>query len=203
MNSKADQFDQCLALAGRIVETYRAEAPEGCDPQNTFINVAAVTTIVGAGVSIAGGVAASKAQKAQGETANAIAHLNARNMELNAMMGLIAAKAEEKLRKRIAEAEFRMRKIDADARFANAVVLENTAHVQSRAARESIRRISGERERLQGTQRAVIGHSGLTESGTPLDVLAETAAAIQLEREDAQHADELNRRGLFREAHGR
>jgi hypothetical protein len=70
----------------------------------------------------------------------------------------------------------------------------------SRAARESIRRASGERERLQGTQRAVIGHSGFTESGSPLDVLAETAGAIQLEREDAQHADELNRRGLFRDA---
>ena len=36
--------------------------------------------------------------------------------------------------------------------------------------------------------------------GTPLDILAETAAAIQLEREDMVYQDELNRRTLFREA---
>jgi hypothetical protein len=37
-------------------------------------------------------------------------------------------------------------------------------------------------------------------AGTPLDILAETAARIQLDREDSLYTDELSRRSLFREA---
>jgi hypothetical protein len=195
--SKAKQFDQCLALAGRIVSAYRAEAPEGCDPQNTFGTIAAV---VGAGVSVAGGIMSYNAQKQQGRTSNMIAQLNSRQAEMNAMMQLLALKAQAKLQKRVAEAQFRMRKSEADARFANARVIEQTAEGQSRVARESIRRKTTEHRRLQGTQRAAIGKSGLTESGTWLDLLAETAAFIQLAREDSLHEDALNRRSLFHEA---
>lgn len=31
---KADQFDQCMEQARRIVANYRAQAPAGCDPVN-------------------------------------------------------------------------------------------------------------------------------------------------------------------------
>lgn len=33
------QFQQCLAEAKRLVASYRAQAPEGCDPQNTWFAV--------------------------------------------------------------------------------------------------------------------------------------------------------------------
>lgn len=44
----ADKFALCLAMAQSIVNRYRAEAPEGCDPQNTY--VAIVGTVVSVGV---------------------------------------------------------------------------------------------------------------------------------------------------------
>ena len=50
--TKAEQFQLCLEQAKRIVAAYRAEAPEGCDPQNTWValGVGVVGTAVGAGM---------------------------------------------------------------------------------------------------------------------------------------------------------
>ena len=80
-------------------------------------------------------------------------------------------------------------------------MIEQTAEAQSRVARESIRRKAGENQRAQGQQRAAIAASGIVESaGTPIDILAETAAQVQMDREDSLYADELNRRSLFRDA---
>lgn len=152
-----------------------------------------------AGLAGAGYSAYSSRQ--QGKTAEAIAQYNAHQETLNAQMQLMAAEAQAKVQKRIAEAQFRLRQGEANAHFANALTLERTAEVQSRVAREGIRRKATEHDRLRGTQRAMIAKSGLVEStGTPLDILADTAAQIQLERQDALYADELNRRSLFREA---
>ena len=62
--NKADQFDQCLAIARGIVSGYRAEAPEGCDPQNTMWGVAGfVVGTAGAAVNIAGARKSAKAQR--------------------------------------------------------------------------------------------------------------------------------------------
>lgn len=193
--SESDQFDQCLALAERIVKGYREEAPEGCDPQNTWFNVA------GLAVGVAGAAVSAHGQRKQGQMSDAMAQYNARQQMLNAQMQLMVVQAQTKMQKRMAEANFRMRKAEADAHEANAVSIERTAHAHSRVAREGIRRKGGEDRRAQGEQRAIIAASGIMEStGTPLDILAETAAQIQLNREDALYADELNRRSLFREA---
>ena len=54
---------------------------------------------------------------------------------------------------------------------------------------------------LQGEQRAAIAASGVSESsGTPLDILAETAARIQQDQEEQHFAGEIQRRTLFSEA---
>lgn len=58
LNQQRDDFDACLAKAREIVESYRSQAPEGCDPQNSWIYVA--TTVVSTGVSMYG---ASKSRK--------------------------------------------------------------------------------------------------------------------------------------------
>lgn len=199
--NNADQFDQCLAMAQRIVRGYRAEAPEGCDPQNTMAWVAGISTVASAAVGIAGSVASSRAQKKQGQMADSMAQYNAHQQILNAQMQLMVMKAQTKLQQRMAEAQFRLRQSEANAHYANAAAIEQTTEAQSRVARESIRRKGNEYRRFQGTQRATIAASGLVEStGTPLDILAETAAQIQLEREGSLYTDELNRRTLFREA---
>lgn len=63
-------FNLCLEAARRIVAAYRAEAPEGCDPQCTWAAVA-----IGVGSLVAGGVSAysssSAGKSAEGAASNA------------------------------------------------------------------------------------------------------------------------------------
>jgi hypothetical protein len=58
LNQHRDDFDACLAKARQIVTSYRSQAPDGCDPQNSWIYVG--TTVVSTGVSMYG---ASKSRK--------------------------------------------------------------------------------------------------------------------------------------------
>lgn len=176
-----------------------------CFSKYNVMAISATTAgYIAAGAAVAGAAGAGYSAYSsyqQGKTADALAKYNAHQQQLNAKMQLMSMQAQAAMQKRMAEAQFALRRSEADARFANAKSIEVTAEAQSRSARESIRRKAGEYERHQGTQRAMIAKSGVVESsGTPLDILAETAATIQLEREDALYADELNRRTLFREA---
>jgi hypothetical protein len=59
LNQHRDNFDACLAKAKQIVQSYRSQAPEGVDPQNSWVAVGA--TVVSTGVSMYG---ANKSQKA-------------------------------------------------------------------------------------------------------------------------------------------
>lgn len=47
--NKAEKFARCAVLAKGIVERYRAEAPVGCDPQNTYVAIAGTVISVGVG----------------------------------------------------------------------------------------------------------------------------------------------------------
>lgn len=157
--------------------------------------------IAGAVAGIAGAGYGAYSSYQQGKTADAMAQYNAHQQERNAKMQLMSLQAQAAAQKRMAEANFRIKSTEAQARFNNATSIENAVEGQSRGVRQNIKRKASEYERFQGTQRAAIAKSGLVEStGTPLDILAETASTIQLEREDALYADELNRRSLFREA---
>jgi hypothetical protein len=157
--------------------------------------------IIGAVAAVAGAGYSAYSSYQQGKTADAMAQYNAHQQEFNAKMQLMGMQAQAAMQKRTAEANFRINSAQAQSKLNNAVSIENQAEGQSRNARESIRRKADEYARFQGTQRATIAKSGLVEStGTPLDILAETAATIQLEREDNLYSDELNRRSLFREA---
>lgn len=50
--TNAAKFQLCLEQARKIVASYRHEAPQGCDPQNTWVAVG--TTVVGGAVSLLG-----------------------------------------------------------------------------------------------------------------------------------------------------
>lgn len=197
--TKEEQFQLCLEQARGIVARYRAEAPDGCDPQNTMgISAAAWVAIA---VSVAGAAVSAYGQYQQGKAADMMAKYNAHQQEYNARMQLMSMQAESEARKQQAEANYRLRNAEAQAKFSNAKQIESQAEAQSRNARESMRRKAEELGRFASTQRANIAASGVVESsGTPLDILAETAGKIQLEREDNLYADEMNRRSLFREA---
>lgn len=192
--TEAEQFEICLQQAQRITAAYRAEAPEGCDPQNTFAVTAIVVTVIGAGVSAYG-------QYQAGKQSDLMAQYNAHQQEFNARVQLMTMQAEANARKATADANLRFRTAEAQAKFQNARLLAKQAESDSANVRESIRRKAEESGRFIGAQRAKIAASGIVEaSGTPLDILAETAGKIQLEREDTLYADSVNRATLFREA---
>jgi len=80
MNNPAEQYQRCLEQAKKIVASYRAEAPEGCDPQNTFAAVAVVGGVAAVGAAgysaynsnKAAGAASANAAQLQGNVANAM-----------------------------------------------------------------------------------------------------------------------------------
>ncbi len=61
-NSQTD-FALCWEQAQRIVQTYRDDAPEGCDPQNSMAVIGIAGVAVAAGGAIYSGVQSSKAAK--------------------------------------------------------------------------------------------------------------------------------------------
>ena len=152
------------------------------------------------GAVIGGGISAYSSYE-QGKVSNTIAQMNAANQERNARLQLASMQAQSNLQKQQAEANYKLRGAEAQARFNNATSMENRALSQDRVNRENARRRNDAMAREQGTQRATIAASGVVETtGTPLDLIAETAATIQRDREEQAYGQEIQRRSLFREA---
>lgn len=85
--------------------------------------------------------------------------------------------------------------------MANAVSLREDAEAQSRISQENTRRTRDDFARLMATQRARLSKSGIVDTtGTPLDLLAETAAQEQMTASEMGFQNEIQRRALFREA---
>lgn len=70
----------------------------------------------------------------------------------------------------------------------NAKVLENEAMRTEMEGRESIRRRRKDNVRVMGRARARLGKAGVTEQGSPLEVMAETAGALELAALDERRA---------------
>jgi hypothetical protein len=159
-----------------------------------MLETALVLTVIGAGVGAYSSYQSGKNQQI-------MADMNAAQQERNAKTQLIAMQTQANLAKRDAEANFMLRSAESQARMNNAKSIENGQLGQDRINRVNLRKRREEMSRFQGTQRANIAASGLVEStGTPLDVLAETAATIQQDQEEQFYGMELQRRTIFREA---
>jgi len=129
------------------------------------------------------------------------ADMNAAQQERNATNQLMAMQTQANLMKREAEANAALRGMEAKAMFANATAIEQQAIGQDAINRVNLKNRRDEMSRSMGQQRAAIAASGIVEaSGTPLDILAETAGLIQRDQEEQNYTFELNRRTLFREA---
>jgi len=76
----------------------------------------------------------------------------------------------------------------------NARLMENQALQTDMDSRENIRRQRAEAKRYQATQRARFAKAGVTEEGSPLEVMAETAALLEMD------AQEVNRQARVRTA---
>lgn len=159
-----------------------------------FATIALITAAVGTGISAYG-------QHQAGKTQQNMANLNAQQQARNARAQLLAMQTQANLQRREAQANFHLRSLESRARENNAVSLENQAIGQDRINRANLIKRRQEGARIQSAQRAAIADAGLVESiGTPLDLLAETAATIQQDQEEQAYSFELQRRTLFREA---
>lgn len=156
--------------------------------------IAAAAAVIGAGVSAYG-------QYQSGKTQAAIAAMNAKEQERQAANTLRTLEAQSRMQSAQAEINFKMRKAEADARLSNAQQLELQGQQQDAINRANMRKRREDFARQQSEQRTAIAASGLVEaSGTPLDLLAETAAAIQQDANEQQFTAEQQRRTIFREA---
>jgi hypothetical protein len=157
--------------------------------------------IAGLVVSVAGAGIAAYGQHQQGKTQDAIAQFNAAQQEKQAKMQMMSMQTQAALQEQQAKANFELRSAEAQARFNNADAIEDQAFAQDAINRANLRKRREEFGRMQGEQRAAIAASGVAESsGTPLDLLAETAARIQQDQEEQHYAGEVQRRTLFSEA---
>lgn len=153
-----------------------------------------VVAVIGAGVSAYG-------QHQQGKAQNAIAQFNATQQEQQAKMQAMSMQTQAAMKQQEAKANFQLRSAEAKARMNNAEGIESQALAQDAINRTNLRKRREEFGRMQGEQRAAIAASGVAESsGTPLDLLAETAAKIQQDQEEQHYAGEVQRRTLFSEA---
>lgn len=160
----------------------------------TVAIIGLVASLVGAGISAYG-------QYQTGKTQEAIAAANAATQTRNAQMALMAQQAQAAMARNQAAANFQLRSQEAQARFNNAASMENKALSTDMVARENARKRAEDMARMQSQQRAAIAASGVVESsGTPLDLLVETAGIIQRDREEAAWSHEIERRTLLREA---
>jgi hypothetical protein len=160
----------------------------------TLLIASAAATVIGAGVSAYG-------QVQSGKTQAAVAAANAKEQERQAANTLRTLQAQSRMQEAQAEINFKMRKAEADARTSNADQLAAQAQQQDAINRANLRKRRGDFARQQAEQRTAIAASGVVEaSGTPLDLLAETAAAIQQDANEQQFTAEQQRRTIFREA---
>ena len=153
-----------------------------------------IVALIGTGISTYSAVQ-------QGRTQSAIANFNSAQQEKEAKMQLMSMQASANMQQQQAEANFLLRGQEAQARFNNATGIENQALSQDRINRANLAKRREEGARATATARASIAASGAVESsGTPLDILAETAGTIQQDQQEQFYEMGLQRTSLFREA---
>ena len=120
---------------------------------------------------------------------------------LNAQMGREQGQLQARLA--MAQANIQAQTAQANERIgmANANAIRGDAEARTRASEQNIINTRADQERFQSTQRSMMSASGLVDStGSPLDLLADTASAHQMQLAEMQYQTELERRQLFREA---
>jgi hypothetical protein len=161
---------------------------------STTLAVSAVIAVVGAGISAYG-------QYQSGQTQSAIASFNAQQQRMNAQMQASSMEAQASIQRSQAAANLALQQAQAQGAQNNAKAIDQQALQQDAVSRVNITRMEQQYQLFQGQQRAAIASSGVVESsGTPLDVLADTAMKIQQSQQDQGYQEAVQRNTLFSEA---
>lgn len=152
-------------------------------------------------VSIIGTAVSAYGQYQNGKAQQAVMNANAKEQQRQARNSLQTLQAQSAMQAAEADINFKMRQSEANARKQNADQIEAQAQQQDSVNRANMGKRRQEYATLQAEQRTNIAASGLVEaSGTPLDLLAETASRIQQDQNEQHFSGEQQRRTLFREA---
>lgn len=142
--------------------------------------------VASAAFSMGQGIMGFFGQQQQAQAAEAMGRYNyetqKRQMEMQATMAAQQAEAQAAISGR------------------NAQVASNEALRAEQEARERARRIREDNRRLLGAQNASFGRAGVAMEGTPLQVMADTAAMGELMASDAMYEGDAKRGSLLAEA---
>ena len=89
---------------------------------------------------------------------------------------------------------------EEDMQKYNASLRESEAKQKQLETRESVKRQRTENDRFKSSQRAAFAKAGITSTGTPLEVMSQTAADLELSVLDTAYAGESQRRSLMQQA---
>lgn len=146
--------------------------------------VAVAASAAGAGISYSAQQSAAK-DNAQLALLNAQAQTQAAKQagQLGAMQASINAQLAQK---------------DEEAAKANADALERQAAIGTGIAQDNIRKTREEYARMLAAQRVQAAKAGVADTtGSPLELLMQTASKEQSTADQMRYEDEVNRRGLF------
>lgn len=82
----------------------------------------------------------------------------------------------------------------------NAALAESEAKQKQLETRERVKRQRSENDRFKAKQRAAFAKAGITSTGTPLEVMSQTAADLELAALDTAYAGESQRQSLLQRA---
>jgi len=166
----------------------------GIETGTAILIASLAATAIGAGVT-------AYSQHQAGKTQEAIAAFNAHQQAKQAETNRLQMELTAATQQQQAQANFLLRQQEAAAHYNNAKSLENRALGQDAINRENLIKRRQEFAEMQASQRASLAAAGVSESsGTPLDLLAETAMRIQQDQEEQHYGNEMKRRTLFAEA---
>lgn len=160
-----------------------------------------IVSLVGAGVSAASQWSQAKAQERIAKFNFAVEQSNARLAMLSQLGAIQQQRAASAVALRQAEINFALAQSEAAARDANAARIRQAADARAAGSREEIRRKQIEFAKFKAMQRARIAGSGVVEStGSPLEMLAETAGQMQLAVEEMHAQANIDRSTAYNEA---
>lgn len=161
---------------------------------------ALAASAVGAGVSAYGQHQAAKQSEQIAKYNYSLQMQQARQSQQMAMFQQDAMNQQAAVMEAQAGINNALAQAEAQARLNNAAALRQQADVQAKAGRENFRATQRDNQRLVAIQRARMAKSGTVESGSPLEILAETGGEMQMALNEQHYQDDIARRKTLGEA---
>lgn len=137
--------------------------------------VPTILSAIGGGLGILGNFEAADQMRQTADLNYQVALGNAQTNRDASLTAIRIGNIRNRIEADAARTNIRLSLADAEARERNAQRLQAFAEVRTTQGRETIRRARRNFEELRGRQMSAIASSGVTASGSPLEVMAESA----------------------------